>query len=94
MNPRWPHERDPIDPQSRLPDWLVLVLFAEGVALLIALVTPVTPAKTGSTWTPAELFLADPSYLDKVVSSFVLVNLMIAIIGIIGWLSIRRDRRE
>ena len=36
-----------------MPDWLVALLMAEGVALMIALVTPITPSKTGSTWSPA-----------------------------------------
>jgi hypothetical protein len=45
-------------------------------------------------WTPAELFSADPSYLEKVVASFVLVNLMIALLGLVAWISVRRDRRK
>ncbi len=62
------------DSRSGLPDWLVAVLLTEGTALLIALVTPVTPTKTGSTWSPADLFTADPSYLQKVMASFVMVS--------------------
>jgi predicted TIM-barrel fold metal-dependent hydrolase len=57
---------------------------------MIALVTPITPTKTGSTWSPAELFTADPSYLEKVFASFVMVNLIIAALGLVAWVAIRR----
>lgn len=80
--------------RSRLPDWLVAVVLVEATALLIALVTPITPSKTGSQWTPADIFSADPSYLEKVLASFVVVNVMIAIIGVLAWIFIRRDRSK
>lgn len=73
-------------------DWLVAVLVVEGTAFLIALVTPITPSKTGSTWTPAHWFSEDPSYLAEVLASFVMVNLVIAVLGLIVWVAARRDR--
>ena len=82
------------DRRSRLPDWLVAVVLTEGTALMIALVTPITPSRTGSTWSPAELFSADPNYLEKVLASFVAVNLIIAVLAPVAWVAIRRDRSK
>jgi hypothetical protein len=58
------------------------VVVIESVALAIALVTPITPSKTGSTWSPADLMWTDPTYLQKVAASFVVVNLLIAVLGL------------
>ena len=82
------------DRRSALPDWFVAVVLTEGTAILIALLTPITPSKTGSTWSPADLFSADPSYLEKVLASFVAVNIMIAVLGLIAWVAIRRGRSK
>jgi hypothetical protein len=71
-------------------DRLKALATLEGIALGIALAAPVTPSRTGSTWSPAELFTADPNYLQKVLASFVVVNLMIAAIGVVVWLWVRR----
>ena len=88
------NELDSKDRPSRLPDWLVAVLVIEGTAFLIALVTPVTPSKTGSTWTPAELFSEDPGYVAEVLASFVMVNLIVAILGLLVWVAVRRERSK
>lgn len=85
---------NPKDRRRDTPDRLVAVLLAEAVALLIALVTPITPSKTGSTWSPAELFFAQPSYLKEVLASFVLVNLLLGVLGLIVWIAVRRDQRH
>jgi len=61
-------------------------LVLEFIAVLIALVEPVTPSKTGSKWSPAQIFTDDPSYLQKVLASFVAVNLLIAILGFLVWM--------
>jgi hypothetical protein len=53
----------------------------------------VTPSKTGSTWSPAELFDSDPGYLDKVLASFVTVNLLVLLIGAVAWVLLRVDAR-
>jgi len=82
---------DPEPEPGQPSDWLVAAFLTEASALLIALVTPVTPSKTASRWTPADLFLADPSYFQKVLASFVAVNLLIAILGLVAWLTMRRE---
>ena len=87
---RLPHE----DPQSRVPGWITGVLVAESIALGIAVVTPITPSKTGSTWSPATVFSTDPTYLEKVGASFVLVNVLLLVLGLIAWVVSRRGRSD
>lgn len=47
--------------KNRLPGWVTGALVAESIALAIALVAPVTPSKTGSTWSPTNLCSANPT---------------------------------
>ena len=73
------------DSKGALPDWAVGLLTVEAIALLIALAMPITPSKTGSTWSPAQLFATDPSYLMEVAVYFVITNLLILAIGLAAW---------
>lgn len=57
------------------------VLAVELIAVGIALASPVTPTRTGSRWSPAELFVPDPSYLQKVVAAFAVVHLLFLLLG-------------
>jgi hypothetical protein len=82
-----PPENGP-QPSGRLTGILVV----EVIAALIALVEPVTPSKTGSKWSPAEIFTTDPSYLQKVLAAFVAVNLLFAVLGVVVWV-VHRLRR-
>jgi len=76
-------------PESRLSDRAVVVLLVEVAAVAIAFVSPVTPTKTGSTWSPAELVTLDPSYLQEVASSFVAVNALVVVVGLVLWATMR-----
>lgn len=80
------------DRGSRLPDWAVAVLLVEAIALLIGLAMPITPSKTGSTWSPAQLFWPDPSYLEEVAVYFVMGNLLMLVIGLVAWLYSKLSR--
>ena len=75
-----PHENG----RDRLPGWATGILVIESIALLIAIVSPLTPSKTGSTWSPADLFSPDPTYLEKVGASFVVVNILILLLGLVA----------
>lgn len=70
------------NPRSTISDRITGLLVVESIALAIALVTPITPSKTGSTWSPADLMWTDPTYLQKVAASFVVVNLLIVVLGL------------
>ena len=69
-------------------------LAVEGFALLIALVTPITPSKTGSKWRPGSLLSADPTYLLDVVVSFLMVNALLLVIGVAIWITAKSGGSE
>lgn len=80
--------------RSPLPDWLVGLLTVETISLSIALVMPLTPSRTGSTWSFAHLYWSEPTYLQKVFATFVVGNVFFAILGVVVWLLVRRDRAQ
>lgn len=82
------------DPPASVPGWVTGVITLESIAVAIALVAPITPSKTGSTWSPADVIWTDPTYLEKVAASFVTVNAMIIVIGLVAWLALKLGRRE
>jgi hypothetical protein len=81
-----PPERDP---EARGAGRAQGLLALETIALLIALAVPITPSKTGSTWTPASLFWPEPTYLQEVVVAFGVVNLLLGIIGVAAWIAFK-----
>lgn len=82
------------EPEGPLPGWAVGLLAMQAIALGIALVMPVTPSKTGSTWSPADLMWEDPTYLEKVFASYVVVNLLLVLLGLIAWVVSKREESE
>lgn len=60
-----------------------LAFLSQAVALMIALVMPLSPGKTGSGRGMAELFFPDPGYLLRVVVAFVFVNLLMALLALV-----------
>jgi hypothetical protein len=83
---------NPQEPNSRLPDWAVALLAVEAVCLLIGLAMPITPSRTGSTWSPAELFAEDPSYLAEAAFWFVATHVLILALGLVAWVYARLTR--
>jgi hypothetical protein len=71
---------------TRWRDRLVGLGAVEAIAVGTAVAMPLTPTKTGSTWSPAELFWPDPSYLQKVFVGFVLANILLFALGLVAWL--------
>ena len=65
------------------------LLLAEGAALMIGVLMPITPSKTGSTRGLAHLLTPEPSFLQQVLVYFVLTNLLMLIIGVIIWLWVK-----
>lgn len=89
------HGRPPgEEPEGPLPGWAVGLLAMQTIAVAIALVMPITPSKTGSTWSPADLFWEDPTYLEKVLASYVVVNILLVLLGLIAWVVLRRDESK
>ena len=56
-------------------------LLLEATALMIALVMPVTPSRTGTEWSLAELVFPEPSYVQEVVVYFAAANLVMLLVG-------------
>lgn|GEM_PF-5552415 len=77
-----------------LPDRATGLLGAELVALVLAIVMPLTPGKTGGPLNPARLFAAKPNYLDNVVASFAMVYLLLLILGLDVWTITRPGRSK
>jgi hypothetical protein len=73
---------------------LQAVATLEVIAGAIALATPLTPSRTGSRWSPAELFTPDPSYAQKVLASFVVVNLLFVLLALAVWVAVRLQGAE
>ena len=63
----------------------VALLLTEATALLIALVMPVTPSRTGSDSSPAELVWPEPTYRQEVLFWFVATNALIVCLGAVFW---------
>lgn len=82
------------DGARRISDRLMGFLVVEVISVAIALVTPITPSKTGSTWSPAELVTPDPTYLQKVLASFVMVNGIFVVLAAIVWVAVRRSEHR
>lgn len=88
--PSRPDEEPEVSNLARAKGVLGIELFAFAVAL----VTPITPSKTGSTWTPGEFFSTDPSYLVDVAASFLMVNGLLLFIGLAVWVTSRFGKSE
>lgn len=73
---------------NRFTIWHGLFI-AEGTALMIALVMPISPSKIGSGRGLAHFLIPEPSYLQQVLVYFVLTNLLMLIIGAIIWLWVK-----
>ena len=72
-----------------LRDWLAALFLTESAAVMIALVSPLTPSKTGSDRSPAELFWQEPSYAQEAIVAFVGVNALLILIGLIAWIAVK-----
>ncbi len=73
--------------------WRIALLF-ESLALAIALVIPFSPSKTRSDSELADYLLTDPTYLEKVVLYFVLLNGVLLCIWLAYLFHSRRASRK
>ena len=83
--------RPPADRKQALTVWHGLLL-AEGAAVMIALLMPVTPSKTGSGRGIPEYLLADPGYPMQVLVYFFLTNILLVVIALAFWVWLRFQR--
>jgi hypothetical protein len=82
-------ERDP-----SVPPWWQIGLFIEAAVLIVALLMPITPSKTGSDSGMAGYFFEAPTYVHEVLVGFVLTNALLLVIGVAVFVWVRRDRSD
>ena len=70
---------------NKYKDWQAYLLI-EIVLIIIALIIPISPSKTGSDSSLADWFSDNPSYLEKVFFNFLLLHLLVLLIFIIYFL--------
>lgn len=62
--------------------WQLVLLF-EGTLLAIALVSPITPSKTGSDGGIADAFIESPSYLEEVAVGFLGLHVLVLVLAVV-----------
>ena len=70
------------------------VLILEWIALLIGLAMPITPSKTGSDFSMADLFFEDPTYLQEVLVYFLLTNALFGVLAVVVFIFMRFEKRR
>jgi len=80
--------------RTGLRDWLVAVGVLEVVSLVIGLVMPISPSKTGAGtgWSPARLITPEPSYLESAAGWFAVTNIVFMLAGLMIYLAVVRRR--
>jgi len=58
----------------------------EAIALMIALVMPLTPSKTGSDLRPGNVLFQDAGYLEHVLVGFLLVHVILLVLALAVWI--------
>jgi hypothetical protein len=66
----------------------------EAVLILVAVATVLTPSKTGGRARAAELFFENPGFLHEALVWFVAGNILVALLGVIVVISVRRSNRR
>jgi predicted lysophospholipase L1 biosynthesis ABC-type transport system permease subunit len=69
-------------------------LGVQAMVLLIALVMPITPLKTGGRANAAALFFENPGYLHEALVWYLAGNVMVALIAVIAVIAVRRSNRN
>ena len=62
--------------------WKIFFLI-EIILLLISMIMPITPSKTGSSTKLAEWFINNPSYFEEVFFNFLFGNIIVIILAVI-----------
>lgn len=83
-----------MDSDEKPGPWWQILLLIEGTLLAIALVTPITPGKTGSNLGLAHLFVENPSYIEDVAVGFLALHVLLLFLGIVFVLYVRAQRER
>ena len=71
--------------------WQIFFLI-EIILLIISMIMPITPSKTGSDTKLAEWFIKNPSYFEEVLFYFIFGNIIVIILAVVFlfWLRITK----
>jgi hypothetical protein len=78
----------------KLSDRWKIFFLIEMILLLIAMVMPITPSKTGSTTKLADRFIENPSYFEEVFFYLIFGNVIVLILAVffLIWLMITKKQ--
>lgn len=80
----------PREERVSVRDWAAVAFLSEAAALLIALAMAFIPGRGGTTWSPADLLWEAPGQLVRVLATFLLVNMLLAVLALGAWGAVRR----
>ena len=78
----------------KLSDRWKIFFLIEMILLLISIVMPITPSKTGSSTRLAEWFIKNPSYFEEVIFYLVFGNIITIILGIVFFVWNRITKKQ
>ncbi len=75
--------------------WQIFFLI-EIILLIISMIMPITPSKTGSGSKLTEWFIQNPSYFEEVLFYLIFINIIVVILAaaILTWLKITNKRQD
>lgn len=75
--------------------WKIFFLI-EIVILVISLIMPITPSKTGSSTKLADWFIKNPSYFEEVLFYLIFINVIVVILAVVylTWFRITKNNVE
>jgi hypothetical protein len=73
--------------------WKIFFLI-EMILLLIAMVMPITPSKTGSSTSLADRFIENPSYFEEVFFHLIFGNVIVIILAVVILIWLRITKKE
>jgi hypothetical protein len=78
----------------KLSDRWQIFFLIEIILLIISMIMPITPSKTGSSTKLADWFIKNPSYFEEILFYFIFGNVIVVILGVVFiiWLRITKKR--
>jgi uncharacterized membrane protein YtjA (UPF0391 family) len=67
----------------KLNDRWQIIFLIEIVLLIISLIMPITPSKTGSTTKLADWFIKNPSYFEEIIFYLIFGNIIVIILAVV-----------
>jgi hypothetical protein len=82
-----------MDKKLKLSNRWKIFFLIEIVLLIISLIMPITPSKTGSTTKLTDWFFKNPSYFEEVLFYLIFINLIVIILADIFFIWLRVTKK-